>query len=162
MRTPIFTLALVVACGSATASSIEPIQGDRTGNGSILSVNCAQCPALKKNERAQAYAVPSLVSGALATEMREVDGKPEMIRIEALLGGSPVVYISKTQTWFPVDGTTSLAEKSAEPTPSIDDGIDATAKTSAVNDAEPLTQAGVTAPSQPARTDFSDFSLRLQ
>jgi hypothetical protein len=162
MRMSIFTVALVLAGGSAMASSIEPIHGDRTGNGSILSLNCVQCPALKKNEKVQEYSVPSLASGALETEMREVDGKPEMIRTDALLGGSPVVYISKTQTWFPLDEAQSLAAKAKEPMPANDDGIDDSARTSAIDGSEPVTQAGVNFASQPARTDFSDFSLRLQ
>lgn len=124
MRKTLLTVAIVLASGSAMASSIDVIHGNRTGNGSVVSVTCEACPiAIVKAKPADA--APTLSPGTQNISIRDVDGKKQIVRTEAWLGGSPVTFVSKNAAWLPADDTaTALAETA--PT------IDTLVKTSAV------------------------------
>jgi RimJ/RimL family protein N-acetyltransferase len=91
--------------------------------------------------------------GLLRDQVRDVDGKKQIMRTEAWLGGSPVTFVSKNPAWLPADDTAAaLAE--APPT------IDTLMKTAAV---DKVTGKGVAIPvaadaSEPLA--FSDVLLR--
>ncbi len=68
-----------------------------------------------------------LALGTQDITVRDKDGKKQLVRQEAWLGGSPVTYVSNNPAWLPVQDTTpQLAEE-----PST---IDTTMTTSAVAD----------------------------
>jgi hypothetical protein len=143
MRKILLTVALVLTTGSAMASSIEVIHGSRTGNDSVVNASCASCPPLKTKVDATG-APSSLQPGTQDISIRDVNGKKQIVRTEAWLGGSPVTYVSNNQTWLPAeDAGTALAEKAPV--------VDAATKTAAVEPVitsagiAPVT-AGVTAP----------------
>ncbi|MBD8685772.1 MULTISPECIES: plant virulence effector HPE1-like domain-containing protein [unclassified Rhizobium] len=145
MRKTLLTVALVLASGSAMASSIEIIGQNRTSNGSVVSVICAACPpAIVKSD---SVAAPTLAAGTQDVSIRDVDGKKQLVRTEAWLGGSPVTFVSSNALWLPED--TSIPNIAEHPLP----GTDAV-QTSAVSSTEPKAQEPQTAPL------FSDAPLR--
>ncbi|MDE1994168.1 MAG: hypothetical protein KGI75_16815 [Rhizobiaceae bacterium] len=143
MRPFILTLAFVLAGGSAMASSILPIDSKSgTGAGSIIDKVCKDCPAIKPQIAKKDYVVPQLAPGTQSIVVRDIDGQTKVVRTEAWMGGSPVVFISKP--------TPEALEAAGAPT----DGIDMTAKTAAVP------QSGEA--KSPAPLDLSSFQLRQQ
>ena len=100
MRKTLLTVALVLASGSAMASSIEIIGQNRTSNGSVVSVTCTGCPpAVVKLKSADA--APTLAPGTQEISIRDVDGKKQIQRTEAWMGGSPVTFMSSNSLWLP-------------------------------------------------------------
>lgn len=99
MRKLVLTAALVLASGTAMASSIEVVHGSRTANDSIISVSCASCPPPAPKTRPQA--VTTLSPGKQNVSIRDIDGRRQTVRTEAWLGGSPVTYISANPVWLP-------------------------------------------------------------
>ena len=94
MRRIILSLALLMAGQSAMASSIEPIaQMTGTGADSIVTKSCADCPPLAAPKKT--YIVPDLTPGTQKVELRDINGERKVARIEAWMGGSPVVIMSK-------------------------------------------------------------------
>jgi hypothetical protein len=141
MRPFFLTLACVLAGGSAMASSIQPIDSKtETGAGSIIDKVCTDCPALKPQMVKKDYVVPDLTPGTQSIVVRDIDGQKKVVRTEAWMGGSPVVFISKPTP-------EALAAASTAP-----DGIDMTAKTAA------LPKPARTR--EPAPLDLSGFQLR--
>ncbi|MFS8049324.1 plant virulence effector HPE1-like domain-containing protein [Rhizobium sp. BR 314] len=141
MRTLFLTLACLLAGSSAIASSIQSVEGTmRSGKSSIVAKSCADCPALKPQEREKEYTVPTLAPGTQSVAIRTIDGEKKVVRTEAWMGGSPVMFVSKP---------TPEALAAADPSP---DGIDLAAKTAAL---QPVAAATV-----PARLDISTFELR--
>lgn len=171
MRHHIMTAAVLLASGPAFASSIEPIATSSGTGNSIMVRSCTDCPVLQVAKDKIDYIVPALKAGTQNVEIRDVNGEKKIVRTEAWLGGSPVVFISKA----PADTMGVLAQTpgakirtepsiveamNAEPVPSSD-GIDRTATTAAV---EPV-GASLSGPVeetviQPLKTD--DFELRLK
>ncbi len=146
MRHIFLTAAFVLIGGSAMASSILPIEGMSTDHGgSIISKSCSDCPALKGKAMTKTYTVPDLKPGTETTVVRDINGEKKIVRTEAWMGGSPVVFISK-----PTPEALEAAGISS-------DGIDPTAKTASVTPAAPVAVAA-----QPAPLDTSGFELRLQ
>ncbi|AYG65374.1 MULTISPECIES: plant virulence effector HPE1-like domain-containing protein [unclassified Rhizobium] len=139
MRSFFLTLACVLAGGSAMASSIQSIDGTmQSGDSSIIDKNCANCPPLKPKVAEKEYTVPTLAPGTQSVVVRSVDGEKRVVRTEAWMGGSPVMFVSK-----PTPEALAAAGGSG-------DGIDLAVKTAALPD--------VAAASKPL--DLSGFQLR--
>lgn len=139
MRSFFLTLACVLAGSSAMASSIQTVDSKmHSGNSSILDKSCADCPPLKPQVVEKEYTVPTLTPGTQSVVIRSIDGEKKVVRTEAWMGGSPVMFVSK-----PTPEALAAAGVSS-------DGIDATAKTAALPD---VTTA-------PAPLDLSTFQLR--
>ncbi|MBB5571654.1 MULTISPECIES: plant virulence effector HPE1-like domain-containing protein [Rhizobium] len=141
MRLLFLTLASVLAAGSAMASSIQPIDSKTETDGdSIIQQVCTDCPALKPQTVKKDYVVPDLTPGTQSIVVRDIDGQKKVVRTEAWMGGSPVVFISK-----PTPEALQAAGIS-------NDGIDLTAKTAALPESA-KTKA-------PVPLDVSGFELR--
>ncbi|HEY0121147.1 MAG TPA: plant virulence effector HPE1-like domain-containing protein [Rhizobium sp.] len=141
MRPFFLTLACALAAGSAMPSSIQPIDSKtQTSAGSILDKVCTDCPAIKPQVVKKEYVVPELTPGTQSIVVRDIDGQKKVVRTEAWMGGSPVVFISKPTP-------EALAAANTAP-----DGIDMTAKTAALPK-----PAGTR---EPAPLDLSGFQLR--
>ncbi|WFU09685.1 plant virulence effector HPE1-like domain-containing protein [Rhizobium sp. CB3090] len=141
MRPLFLTLACVLAAGSAMASSIQPIDSKtETGGGSIIDKVCTDCPALKPEAVKKDYVVPELTPGTQSIVVRDIDGQRKVVRTEAWMGGSPVVFISK-----PTPEALAAARAPS-------DGIDFAAKTAALPEAAKA--------KAPAPLDLAGFQLR--
>jgi hypothetical protein len=138
MRSMILTAALLLVGGSAMASSFLPIDNQsRTSGDSIEQKVCSDCPPIKPVAGKRNYVVPQLPAGTQTMVVKQIDGEQKVVRTEAWLGGSPVVFISKASP-------EALAAAGA-PT----DGIDLGTMTAAV-------------PATPKPLDTSSFQLRLK
>jgi hypothetical protein len=143
----LLTSALILASGTAFASSITPLV-NHGGNGSLVSQGCNDCPPLKPKEETT-YKVPVLESGPQKTEIVEINGEKKVVRTENWLGGSPVVHVSKVHEWTPT-GSSMLAGTKG-------DGIDHDATVGSVHpDATAMRDED-----EPAPIDFSALQLRL-
>lgn len=94
MRTLLFATLMASAAVPASAASVEKVTSGKVAEGSIVRVSCPDCkagPARKTN-----YQVPEL-SGVSSMQIIDKDGKPEVVRIDKFMGGSPVTTTSKTQ-----------------------------------------------------------------
>ena len=137
MRPVILTAVFLLTASSAMASSFLSIDGaTKTSGNSIESRVCADCPAGPPEAAKRDYVVPELPVGTQTMVVREVDGEQKVIRTEAWLGGSPVVFVSKASP-------EALAAAGVST-----DGIDVGAKT-----------AAVPGPATPT-LDISGFQLR--
>lgn len=154
MRSTIIAAALALASGHALASSIEPIGQAPAASDSIVQINCTGCPPLVNVKLKKTYRVPVLTDGVQQVELRESDGKREIIRTDAWMGGSPVTFVSSSTAWFDKAGNATVAGLPA-PAPATmpADGIDATARTAALPPAEPVFA--------PPTLDAENFQLRL-
>ncbi len=94
MRLLLITTVLGLAAGNAAASSIEAIASGTTDNASVSSVSCAGCPPLQSRKKVT-YVVPTIAAGDQTVEFKKINGETKMVRTEAWLGGSPVVFVSK-------------------------------------------------------------------
>lgn len=130
MRKTLLTVALVLASGSAMASSIEIIGQNRTGNSSVVSVTCAACPPAVV-ETKSADAAPTLAPGTQEISIREVNGKKQIQRTESWMGGSPVTFVSSNALWLPQEPSIPSTADNASP------GTDAV-QTSAVSPSDPI------------------------
>ncbi|MGF6172551.1 plant virulence effector HPE1-like domain-containing protein [Ensifer sp. 4252] len=94
MRLLLITTAVALAAGSAWASSIEAVVSGDAVNSSVASVSCAQCPPLQIKKKVT-YVVPEIENGSEKVELKQINGEMKLVRTEAWLGGSPVVFVSK-------------------------------------------------------------------
>jgi hypothetical protein len=141
MRSMFLTAAFLLIGGSAMASSFLPIDARTRASGdSIQTKVCADCPPIRPEIAKKDYVVPELPIGTQTMVVRQIDGEQKIVRTEAWLGGSPVVFISKA----------SPEALAAAGVPM--DGIDLGAMTAAVSAASPATKP----------LDTSAFQLRLQ
>lgn len=141
MRCFFLTLACVLAGGTAMASSIQSIDSKmQSGESSIIDKSCVSCPPLKPKVTEKEYNVPTLTPGTQSVVIRNVNGEKRVVRTEAWMGGSPVMFVSKP--------TPEALAAAGEPT----DGIDMAAKTAALPEV-------ATAPEQKP-LDLSAFQLR--
>lgn len=132
------TVAIAGFAAPAAASSIETIVSGSSTNGSVVSVGCGECPPLKPKDEQASYKVPVLSAGTQKVELVEQDGERKLLRTEAWMGGSPVLFVSKTPIWDATPDGTVVA---------IASDIDLTATTAALT---------------PSVTpEFSSFELRL-
>lgn len=159
MRFFLLASALSLIAGSAVASSVEPITTKKISAGSIVIKSCDDCPELKIIKSKRAYVVPALKEGTQVTEIRDVNGEKKVVRTEAWLGGSPVIFVSKA----PAEAVTAAAT-AGQPAQAAEielpaTGVDATATTAAVG------VAGAEEPAIAASTptlDATDFNLRVE
>jgi len=152
MRT-LLTFAVLLAAAPAFAGSFEPVSGTTTG-GSIETVSCADCPALKPKREASTYHVDAIDPGTQKVEIREANGERKIFRTEAWMGGSPVLFVSKAPA------ETVQAADAAAPAEDTTIAVDATAKTSALDSgAARDAKTAAIAPSQ--EFDPAGFELRV-
>nr|WP_314087198.1 plant virulence effector HPE1-like domain-containing protein [uncultured Shinella sp.] len=152
MRT-LLTFAVLLAAAPAFAGSFEPVSGTTTG-GSIETVSCADCPALKPKREASTYHVDAIDPGTQKVEIREANGERKIYRTEAWMGGSPVLFVSKAPA------ETVQAADAAAPAEDTTIAVDATAKTSALDSgAARDAKTAAIAPSQ--EFDPAGFELRV-
>lgn len=79
----------------ASASSIEIIvSGERVGN-SVETITCKHCPPVRVANEPSAEKVPDLPRGQQKIEVRRINGELKVLRTEAWMGGSPVLYVSE-------------------------------------------------------------------
>ncbi|HEV7317159.1 MAG TPA: plant virulence effector HPE1-like domain-containing protein [Ensifer sp.] len=154
MRLLLITTVLGLAAGHAQASSIEAIASGTTDNASVSAVSCVGCPPLQSKKKVT-YVVPTIAAGDETIELKKINGEMKVVRTEAWLGGSPVVFVSK-----PSQDVVKAAAAERDPSPTIADAtnanvqnaeadgpkmlsIDETAKTAAVS---PIGASVVAAP----------------
>jgi hypothetical protein len=94
MRTLLFATLMASAAAPAYATSVEMVTSGLVKEGSIVQVSCPDCKAAPANKTA--YQVPDL-SGVASMHIIDKDGKPEVVRVDKFMGGSPVMTMSKTQ-----------------------------------------------------------------
>lgn len=171
MRHLVLTVSCVFAAGSAFASSVETVTTSTGDNASIAAVSCAQCPPLIVKKKLS-YIVPEVANGTERVELKELNGKMKLVRTEAWLGGSPVVFISTAS-----DDVIKAAQAKSLPQPVVAGTVDAnpadaqaaaviavdtSTKTSALGTISAETTKSITAQMAPSREfDPADFQLRL-
>ncbi|MCV9963058.1 plant virulence effector HPE1-like domain-containing protein [Pararhizobium sp. BT-229] len=176
MRAMLFTFASLALAGTAGAASVEVMKTGQDQNHSVSELSCAHCPPpiVKKKT---GYIVPEVAAGTDRVELKEINGEMKLVRTEAWLGGSPVVFITKAsedtikaahaQQLPPAEhlakaGTLENQPAGAEATAQLPI-IDGTAKTSAVSTATMADMAAVTPQdSQSQEVDLENFQLRLK
>lgn len=176
MRALLFTLASLASAGVASASSIENVTAGPTDNGSVAHFSCPDCKA-PVVARKNLYVVPEIAAGTERTELKEINGEMKVVRTEAWLGGSPVVFITKATedeikaaeaktapSKQPIE-TATTAEKpinsgAAAVTTTV---IDTAAKTGSLDTASMASMASLTPQdSQSQEVDLEKFELRLK
>ncbi|MDQ0319381.1 hypothetical protein QO002_001519 [Pararhizobium capsulatum DSM 1112] len=164
-----------LAAASAHASSIEAFATANTRAPSVSQMPCAKCPPpiVKKST---SYIVPEVAPGTERVEIKEIDGEMRVLRTEAWLGGSPVVFVTKasedvikaSEAAKLLNGETAATvidpmPAAAAASATIDLSVDPTAKTASlsVDSAEQLAAA---APAEPRsqEIDLENYQLRLQ
>lgn len=176
MRLLLITTAVAMSAGSAWASSIEDVVSGQAVNSSIATISCQKCPALQDKKKVT-YVVPEIEKGSETVELKEINGEMKIVRTEAWLGGSPVVFVSKPSedaveaAKAAVDGpleadvASTTNHSDAENSNNHDvfaSAIDETAKTAAVHAmtrAEPAVAATVAGSSR--HFDPTSLELRL-
>lgn len=166
MRLVLTTALVFASAATAFASSITPIHGVNHPAGSIKTLDCDHCPALKPKASASTYTVPELAPGTQKTEIVDINGQKKLVRTEAWLGGSPVVHVSTLPAWMAEDKavtdirptTDGSTEKEIVDTVKPADGIDTSATTSAVKAPSDVATADSAAAPQALRLDA--FQLR--
>ena len=130
MRTLLPTFAFVLLAAPALAGSIEPISGAASAGGSVSTIDCSDCPALKPRRDTDAYHVDAIEPGTQKIEVREADGELKIFRTEAWMGGSPVLFVSKA----PAETVEAAGiGQSADGHPEAAETVDAGAKTGALD-----------------------------
>jgi hypothetical protein len=174
MRVLLFSLVSLVAA-SAHASSIEAVITGGSKGPSITQMPCNQCPppVVKKSS---SYVVPEIAPGTEHVEIREINGEKHLVRTEAWLGGSPIVFVSKaSEDVVKASEAAKLLKGEAaatviDPMPAaatasatIDLSVDATAKTASLSldSAEQLATATREEP-RSQEIDLENYQLRLQ
>ena len=88
--------ASLLAAGAAGATSIENVASGQDGNSSVSQLSCAHCPppVVKKKS---SYVVPTVAPGTDRVELKMINGEMKVVRTEAWLGGSPVVFVRTSE-----------------------------------------------------------------
>lgn len=110
MRLLLITTLFGLVAGSATAASVEAVVSGSTDNASVATISCAECPPLQTKKKVT-YVVPTIGAQGETVELKEINGEMRMVRTEAWLGGSPVVFVSKP----PKDVIKAATSKSGDP-----------------------------------------------
>lgn len=131
MRVMMIAALAMMASGLAQSaeagtSSIAQITTSSGKTPSVRMITCTTCPSA---ETKKAEARPTLEAGTQKIELRTVNGKQQLVRTEAWLGGSPVVFINKQAGWL--DNGSLLAGLT-------NDGVDTTTETAAVKHDAPV------------------------
>jgi hypothetical protein len=171
MRALLFTLASLAAAGTAGATSIENVIAGKTVSNSVSQVSCGQCPPLVVVKNIS-YIVPQVAPGTHRIELKQIGGEMKLVRTEAWLGGSPVVFINKAseadikEAAAKMPRPVNLANAAAADRLPVDTPltiIDKTAKTGSLNVAS-MTGSGAVTPqvSHSQEVDLQNFQLRLK
>ena len=123
------------------------------------------------------YIVPEIAEGTERTELKEINGEMKVVRTEAWLGGSPVVFITKATedeikaaeaktapqkqpVQAAVEAEKPAASEAAATTTTV---IDTAAKTGALDTASMASMASLTPQdSRSQEVDLEKFELRLK
>jgi hypothetical protein len=123
----IVIIAALVTVGSslgfavqAQASSIQSVTIGTGPTPSVVDISCATCPPLSATKDMSAS---KLEPGTQNIKIRTVNGQKELVRTEAWLGGSPVVFVNKQAGWL--DNGSRLAGMPS-------DGVDKSTETGAL------------------------------
>lgn len=108
MRKVVLTAALMLASGTAMASSIEVVHGSRTANDSIIAISCEGCP--RPAPKSAPQPVITLQPGTQSVSIRDIGGHRQTVRTEAWLGGSPVTFVSSNPIWLPQENAPVAAD----------------------------------------------------
>ena len=92
-------IAFAASAGAASASSIDEVHGKPVRQPSIVTVSCDTCPPIAERKRKGEYQVPRAMQGGELAEVIEEDGARKLKRIDNLMGGSPVMFISSAEGW---------------------------------------------------------------
>jgi len=175
MRALLLTCASLAVASTAGASSLERVVSGEKINHSITQLSCGQCPPLVVKTKTS-YVVPEVAEGTDRVELKEIDGEMKLVRTEAWLGGSPVVFISKASDDDIKEARAKIArgndlakaaaadarpaEAQATANPAM---IDSAAKTSSLTVASMAGTAAVTSQdNQSQEVDLENFELRLK
>jgi hypothetical protein len=160
--------ASTLAGSPAAASSVELHSTIPIANPpSIRFVTCSTCTGSSEPSMKPTYTVPELAGKTQMQELTERNGKKALVRTEALMGGSPVTFVSLSPVWIETEQAI-LAGRGGSPVKG--DGVDLQATTSAVGQpvatpatiqptAAELTPADPVAAS-PIVPDFSGVGMR--
>jgi hypothetical protein len=175
MRTLLLTLASLATAGTAGASSLENVIPGSNAN-SVSQFSCTHCPPLVVKKTSN-YIVPDVAPGTERVERKEINGEMKLVRTEAWLGGSPVVFISKApeepvkaaqvepepQQLLPGVASAAADGVPADAPAAAIAVIDTTAKTGAVTTAS-MAEMGAVTPqnSHSQEVDLENFQLRLK
>jgi len=91
-------VALAASAGAAAASSIDEVHGKPLRQPSIVTVSCHFCPPPVERRKSD-YQVPTVNQSGELAEVIEEDGARKLKRIDNLMGGSPVLFISSAEGW---------------------------------------------------------------
>ncbi|WP_426228891.1 plant virulence effector HPE1-like domain-containing protein [Pararhizobium sp. DWP3-4] len=174
MRALLFTFASLAAASTAGASSLENVISGEKVNSSISQLSCGQCPPLVVKKKT-GYIVPDVAPGTERVELKTINGEMKLVRTEAWLGGSPVVFISKAsdedirQAQANSAPSFDLAKAATGDAPPVEaeakatvEIVDMAAKTSSLDLASMAGPAAVTPQdSRSQEVDLKNFQLRL-
>ena len=151
----LFLTAIITICAtSASAASIEVLASGNGDSKSVVVMSCANCPALKQPTDKTDYIVPNLEAGTQKIEVVDRDGERKLLRTEAWMGGSPVLFISKA----PAEAV--QAADAAAPAEDTTVAVDVTAKTSAL-DGDAARRAAAASVASSREFDPAGFELRV-
>ncbi|MGQ3212794.1 plant virulence effector HPE1-like domain-containing protein [Shinella sp.] len=157
MRTLLPAFAFVLLAAPAFAGSIEPVVSATSAGTSVETITCSDCPPLKPKRALSTYHVDAIEPGTQKVEIREADGERKIFRTEAWMGGSPVLFVSKA----PVEALQAAeVEKTLDENAAVTQTVDASAKTSAVDETAAHEAATATMTSS-REFDPSKFALRV-
>lgn len=137
-------VALAASAGSASASSIEEVHGRPLRQPSVVTISCEFCPPPVKRVNKNAYQVPTANKAGALAEVIEEDGTRKLRRIDNLMGGSPVLFVSSAEGWA-TRGSAIVASATGEP-----NQIDNDTTTAAVVDGQDGAKAALKATLQAA------------
>ncbi|WP_165215032.1 plant virulence effector HPE1-like domain-containing protein [Affinirhizobium pseudoryzae] len=160
MYSQLLTILVLAAASPAAASSIEKLSTIPIANPeSVVEIRCAACDEIPRTIKEPTYKVPELQGEEQRLELQVRNGKPALLRTEALMGGSPVTFVSLNPV-FIENERSAIAGRSGAPMKG--DGVDMQATTSAVSSetaADPALPKLLPADAAPP-PDFSGLDLR--
>jgi hypothetical protein len=135
MYSHVLLLAALAASSLTTspagASSVEMRSTIPIANApSMRFMTCTTCASRPRQAKRPSYSVPDLAGKTQVLELTERDGKKALVRTDALMGGSPVTFVSLSPVWIETEQNILASRNGA---PSKGDGVDLQATTSAVS-----------------------------
>ena len=176
MRVLLFSL-IGLAAAPAHASSIEAVATGDTHVVSVTEMPCGHCPPLVV-KKSTSYVVPDIENGTERVEMKEINGEMRVLRTEAWLGGSPVLFVTKASedvikaaeaarlakgeaAAVVIDPIPAAATASASIT--LTPGVDPVAKTASLSaDSAADLAAATVEEAQSREIDLETYQLRLK
>jgi hypothetical protein len=160
--------ASTLVASPAAAASVELRSTIPIANApSIRYLTCNACTSHSEPAMKPRYSVPELAGKTQVQELTERNGKKALVRTDALMGGSPVTFVSLSPVWIETEQAILAGRNGA---PHKGDGVDLQATTSAVG---PAAETPVSAPpaaaelvpaapvlAAPPSPDFSAMDMR--